>query len=119
MKKDSGTSFELLDHSYQLSANGKKAMSEREMQILASIGTIHFSIQQYEEALRYFNQVETALRTTELLHDKSIKAQLFYSISRVLTRIGELEDSTAYCLDAIKWCSKKSFYGEWENCITR
>jgi tetratricopeptide (TPR) repeat protein len=48
--------------------------------------------------------VETALHTTKLVHDKSIKARLFYNISRVLTRIGELEDSTAYCLEAIKWC---------------
>jgi transcriptional regulator with XRE-family HTH domain len=104
VRKDSTASFSLLHQAYQMTANVKKAMSEREMQILSSIGNIHFSIQQFEEALDYFKQVETAIHTTEVLQDKSIKARLFYSIARVLTRKGELEDSTAYCLNAIKWC---------------
>ncbi|WP_341357094.1 hypothetical protein [Rossellomorea sp. y25] len=104
VEKDPETSFELLDHAFQMSANGKKAMSEREMQILSSVGTIHFSLCLYEEALYYFKQVETCIQTTDLLQDKSIKSRIFYNMARVLTGIGQLEDSTAYCLDAIKWC---------------
>ncbi len=104
VKKDSEASFSLLQKAYFLTANRKKAMSEREMQILSSTGTIHFSLQNHEEALGYFKQVETSIKTTELLQDKSIKTRLFYNIARVLTRVGELEESTAYCLKAIKWC---------------
>ncbi|NMH70485.1 helix-turn-helix transcriptional regulator [Bacillus sp. RO3] len=104
VNKDAEEAFSLLHQAYELTADVKKAMSEREMQILSSIGNIHFSIHQYEEALHHFRLVETALHMTEALHDKSIKARLFYSIARVLTRTGELEASTTYCLDAIKWC---------------
>ncbi|WP_299744308.1 helix-turn-helix domain-containing protein [uncultured Rossellomorea sp.] len=52
VQKDHDTSFDLLHHAYQLTANDKKAMSEREMQILSSIGTIHFSIQRYAGSRR-------------------------------------------------------------------
>ncbi|WP_201714336.1 helix-turn-helix domain-containing protein [Rossellomorea arthrocnemi] len=104
VKKEADAAFELLHFAYQLTASVKKAMTEGEMHILASIGTIYFLIHQYEEALVYYNQVEAAIRATEQLHDKSIKTRLFYNISRLLTRIGKLEESTDYCLKAIKWC---------------
>jgi transcriptional regulator with XRE-family HTH domain len=104
VKNDSEAAFSLLHEANQLTAHQKKAMSEREMQILASIGAINFSIHHYGEALHYYKQVETAMKTTGQLQDKSIKTKLFYNIARVLTRLGELEESTTYCHEAIKWC---------------
>jgi tetratricopeptide (TPR) repeat protein len=79
-------------------------MTEREMQILSSRGTIHTALHQHDEALHFFNLVETALKATEYLHDKSIKTRLFYNISRILTRLGRYEESTSYCQRAITWC---------------
>jgi transcriptional regulator with XRE-family HTH domain len=104
VKQDADSAFALFHKAYHMTAHHKKAMSEREMQILASNGAIHYSIHRFKEALQYYRQVETAIKTTGQLQDKSIKTKLFYNISRVLTRLGELDESTDYCLKAIKWC---------------
>jgi transcriptional regulator with XRE-family HTH domain len=106
VEKDYEAAISLLQHAYHLTAHQKKAMSERELQILASTGTIHFSAKNYEAALDYYQQVETAMKTAEI-HDKSIKTRLFYNIARLLTRIGRYEESTDYCQRGIKWCFEK------------
>lgn len=104
VEKNEEKSFSLLDEAYYITAKQKKAMTEREMQILSSRGTIHTALHQHDQALHYFNLVENALKATEQLHDKSIKTRLFYNISRILTRLGRYEESTAYCRRAINWC---------------
>ncbi|KPL59269.1 helix-turn-helix domain-containing protein [Rossellomorea vietnamensis] len=104
LKRDAETAFSLFHKAFHLTAHQKKAMSEREMEILASNGAIYYNQQQYEEALRYFKEVEAAMNTTGQLQDKSIKTKLFYNIGRVLARLGELEESSDYCRKAIRWC---------------
>jgi transcriptional regulator with XRE-family HTH domain len=104
VKRDAETAFTLLHKAFHLTAHQKKAMSEREMEILASNGAIHYNLHQYNESLHYFREVETAMNTTGQLQDKSIKTKLFYNIARVLTRLEELEESSEYCHKAIKWC---------------
>ncbi|UTE77438.1 helix-turn-helix domain-containing protein [Rossellomorea sp. KS-H15a] len=103
-KKESEAAFTLLHKAYDLTAHPKKAMSEREMQILSTLGTLHASLNEYKKALEYYLRVETALKTTEHLQEKSIKTKLLYNTARVLTRDDRLEESTAYCVKAIKWC---------------
>jgi transcriptional regulator with XRE-family HTH domain len=104
VEKDSDGALTSLHKAYRLTAHKKKAMSEREMQILSSIGTIHNSLHNHETALDYYQQVETAMKTTEQLQNKSIKTRLFYNTARVLTRIKRYDESTTYCLKGIKWC---------------
>ncbi|MFI8687558.1 helix-turn-helix domain-containing protein [Rossellomorea sp. NPDC077527] len=101
---DPQASFALLHKAYHLTAHGKKAMTEREMQILSSTGAINLTLNKYDEALQYYSQIETSIKTTGPLQDKSIKTKLFYNFARVLTRLGRYEESTSYCLKAIKWC---------------
>jgi transcriptional regulator with XRE-family HTH domain len=103
-KKNEKDAFSLLDEAYYLTAHQKKAMTEREMQILSSKGVILFSLKRYQESLYHYDLVEAALKTAEQLHDKSIKTRLFYNISRVLTRLGKYEESIDYCHKAINWC---------------
>jgi transcriptional regulator with XRE-family HTH domain len=103
-KKEIEAAFTLLHKAYRLTAHPKKAMSEREMQILSSIGTFHASLHHHDEALDYYHQVEIAMKTTVQLQEKVIKTKLFYGMARILTRCGRLEESTDYCLKAIKWC---------------
>ena len=110
--KETESAIILLHKAYHLTAHPKKAMSEREMQILSTIGTIHAALHQYDEALDYYYQVETAMKTTEHLQEKEIKTKLFYSIARVLTRCERLEESTDYCLRAIKWCFEEELLWE-------
>ncbi|MGG4166995.1 helix-turn-helix transcriptional regulator [Rossellomorea vietnamensis] len=103
-KKEIESGFTLLHKAYHLTAHPKKAMSEREMQILSTIGTFHASLHHHDKALYYYHQVETAIETTVQLQEKVIKTKLFCSMARVLTRCERLKESTDYCLKAIKWC---------------
>jgi transcriptional regulator with XRE-family HTH domain len=104
IKKDPDTSFRLLQQAYELTANQKKAASEREMEILMTFGTWESLLHNHEEALPHYNKVEAFMNHTEQLFDKSIKTRLFYNTARVLTRLNRYEESTDYCQRAIKWC---------------
>ncbi len=103
-KKDPESAFPLLQQAYELTANQKKAASEREMEILMTFGTWESLLNNHEKALHHYKKVEGVMKHTEQLFDKSIKTRLFFNTSRVLTRIGHYEESTDYCLKAIKWC---------------
>ncbi|MFI8577808.1 helix-turn-helix domain-containing protein [Rossellomorea aquimaris] len=104
VKKDPDRAFCLLQQAYELTANQKKAASEREMEILMTFGTWESLLDNHEEALNHYYKVESIMNNTEQLFDKSIKTRLFYNTSRVLTRLNRYEESTDYCLRAIKWC---------------
>jgi transcriptional regulator with XRE-family HTH domain len=104
VEKDEEAAFSLLNEAFYLTASQKKARTEREMEILLSIGTIHSSLHQHDEALDYYDQIESSLKATEQLYDKTIKPRLFYNIARVLTRLGQYDESTVYCKKALNWC---------------
>jgi transcriptional regulator with XRE-family HTH domain len=112
VRKDPDEALSLLHQAYSMTAHEKKAMSEREMQIISSIGTIHNSLHNHESALDYYQQVETAMKTTGQLQNKSIKTRLYYNKARILTRLGRYEESTSYCRKGLKWCfEEESLWG--------
>ncbi|MGE6754656.1 tetratricopeptide repeat protein [Rossellomorea sp. NPDC071047] len=104
IEKDAESAFSLLEQAYQLTAHKKKAATEREMEILMTIGTWETLLHHHKESLRYYQKVEAIMSHTQQLTDKSIKTRLFYNIARVLTQLGRYEESVEYCLKAIKWC---------------
>ncbi|WP_226675727.1 helix-turn-helix domain-containing protein [Rossellomorea aquimaris] len=104
IEKDPDTAFSLLQQAYELTANQKKAASEREMEILTTFGTWESILDNHEEALLYYYKVEAMMKHAEQLFDKSIKTRLFFNTARVLTRIDRYEESNDYCQRAIKWC---------------
>ncbi len=103
IEKDPDTAFSLLQEAYELTANQKKAASEREMEILTTFGTWESILDNHEEALLYYNNVEDMMKHAEQLSDKSIKTRLFFNTARVLTRLERYEESNDYCQRAIKW----------------
>jgi transcriptional regulator with XRE-family HTH domain len=112
VQKDPDGALSLLHQAYGMTTQVKKAMSEREMQILSSIGTIHNSLHNHESALDFYHQVETAMKTTGQLHNKTIKTRLYYNKARILTRLGRYDASTSYCQKGIKWCfEEESLWG--------
>jgi transcriptional regulator with XRE-family HTH domain len=101
-----------LDEGLKLTFDKKKALSEREMEILLSIGALEFIGENYQRALDIYAQVRQNLRIFEKLSDKSIKTRLLYNISRVLTRIGKRKESIECCKEGIKWClEEEHLYG--------
>ncbi|MBW3114360.1 helix-turn-helix transcriptional regulator [Bacillus sp. MCCB 382] len=103
----------LLEKALLLTYNKKKAMSEREMNIMISMGILEFSRGNYERALDIYQGVSNALTySSDQLSDKSIKTRLLYNIARVLTRLGEYKESTRYCEEGIRWLiEEENLYG--------
>lgn len=104
IEKDSGAAFSMLQKAFKLTCHQKKAMTEREMEILITFGTWESLLNNHQKALEYYKMVENAIKPADQLHDKSIKTRLFFNTARVLTRIGDFGASTDYCLRAIHWC---------------
>ena len=104
VEKETETAFTILNEAYDLTAHQKKAMTEREMEILITFGIWETQLGDHQKALDYYQKVEAAINPAEQLHDKSIKTRLLYNIARVLTRTKDFASSIDYCLKAIHWC---------------
>ncbi|MCA1061393.1 helix-turn-helix transcriptional regulator [Rossellomorea aquimaris] len=104
----------LLNKALYITTDSKKAFSEREMEILLTIGGFYVGMEDYSKALNYYDQVREAIHTTGTLQlsDKSIKTRLLYNKARVLTRLGKYSDSIDHCKEGIKWCiEEEHLYG--------
>ncbi|MGR3765873.1 helix-turn-helix domain-containing protein [Rossellomorea sp. NS-SX7] len=104
VKKDHKKAIDLLTEAYHLTAAQKKVLTEREIEILMTLGVFEFNLGNQDQSMEYYNKVHSALSTLEHLNDKSIKTRLLYNIARSLTRLGNYKESTRYCEQAIKWC---------------
>ncbi|WP_064093096.1 helix-turn-helix domain-containing protein [Rossellomorea aquimaris] len=104
VEKNIEAGFALLEEAFSLTTNKKKALSEREIEILITLGAFEFGKKNYQKSLELFDEVSQAINATTKLNDKSIKTRLLYNIARVLTRLGKYDESIDYCKQAINWC---------------
>ncbi|WP_406686206.1 helix-turn-helix domain-containing protein [Rossellomorea vietnamensis] len=112
VEKNKGEALIILERALSLTYNTKKAMSEREMNIMISMGILEFSRRNHERALEIYEDVNAALTYNHQLSDKSIKTRLLYNIARVLTRLGKYHESTRYCEEGIRWIiEEENLYG--------
>lgn len=102
----------LLNEALELTYNTKKALSEREMEILLSIGNIDFSEENYDGALTYYEKVKNGLTGSKHLQDKAVKTRLLYNLARLHTRTGDYIESNKSCMEAIRWSiDEENMYG--------
>lgn len=112
VEKNKDEALSILERALSLTYNKKKAMSEREMNIMISMGILEFSRRNHERALEIYEDVNAALTYNDQLSDKSIKTRLLYNIARVLTRLGKYHESTRYCEEGIRWIiEEENLYG--------
>jgi transcriptional regulator with XRE-family HTH domain len=112
IEKQRETAITIFWDAFHLTYDSKKAMSEREMEILLSIGALELTGESYEKALEIYNKVRQGLKQFDQLSDKSIKTRMLYNIARVQTRLGNYQESTALCKEAIRWClEEENLYG--------
>lgn len=112
IEKQRETAITIFWEAFHLTYDSKKALSEREMEILLSIGAMELTGENYEKALEIYNKVRQGLKKFDQLNDKSIKTRMLYNIARVQTRLGNYEESTARCQEAIRWClEEENLYG--------
>ncbi|WP_409252155.1 helix-turn-helix domain-containing protein [Bacillus sp. SCS-153A] len=115
LEKDTDTALETLFSSIQLTHQSNKYWSEREIEIMLTIGAIHFEEDDLEEALKVYKNIKQYINTIPYLTDYTIKTRLYYNYARTLTRCKEYKESNTYCAAGINWCIEKDnlyFLGE-------
>ncbi len=97
--------FALLDEAIALTYD--KVWTEKEIEILLSKGIIFFEERNYQEALNVYVPALDALKGFTTYNDDTIMSRLLYSTARVHTRLGQYQDSTSCCKQAIDWCLER------------
>jgi transcriptional regulator with XRE-family HTH domain len=97
----------ILRQAIALTHTTDKIWSEREIEILLTIGVMYSEQGHLEQALELYQEVKTHIMTLPNLTDFTLKTRLYYNIARVLTKLKDLNQSIRYCNDAIDWCVQK------------
>ncbi|GBF10316.1 helix-turn-helix domain-containing protein [Tepidibacillus sp. HK-1] len=106
LESDSEKALNLLHDSLLLTAKNKEFYSEREVEILNSIGIIHSELGDHIEAMSFYQKGIEHLKHLPFLHDQLLKVRLMYNLAKSLTKIGSYRESLKYCEKGIKACLK-------------
>ncbi|WP_163102079.1 helix-turn-helix domain-containing protein [Peribacillus alkalitolerans] len=100
-------SIKILNEAINLTHTTEKIYSERELEILLSIGVIYSEDNQLNQALSVYENAHVHLKALPFLNDHSIKTRILYSIAWTETRLKKYQDSIKHCEEAIRWCLQK------------
>lgn len=106
VEKDVDKAILTLRKAIEMTQSISKVLTERELEILLSIGAIYVK-EDLEKALDIFEEIQDHIKVLPHLNDYTIKSRLLYNMTRVLTRLNKLTESNQYCRDAIKWSLEK------------
>ncbi|MGD7050743.1 helix-turn-helix transcriptional regulator [Rossellomorea marisflavi] len=96
----------------KLTEDPKRAMTEREMRLQITLGDMMALLEKYEEALKVYGKALEVAKHNPYLQDKSIKTRIYYHTARVITRLGDYDQSIEYCRRGLKWTiSEERLYG--------
>lgn len=95
---------DLFKQAIALTHTTDKIFSERELEILSSLGVLYMDDEQYDKAFSLLQKALDHLIALPFLTDKTLRTRLTYNFGRVLTRLERYEESINYCREAIKWC---------------
>lgn len=108
LKKNKREALRLLQSALDLTKMTSKLLGEREIEILNSMGIVHFETKNCDEALRIFNLAIESYMKIPYHHDPTIKTRILYNKAKTLTRLNKLEESNVTCKQAVKWCVKQN-----------
>ncbi|MDQ0218463.1 XRE family transcriptional regulator [Peribacillus cavernae] len=91
-----------------LTQSTDKIYSEREIEILLSIGSIYFEEKMYKKAFVTYKTCNDYLSMLPYLTEGTVKTHIYYNMARALTRSNQYRESNTFCEEAIKWCIHKS-----------
>jgi len=74
--------LDLMNQALNLTASNKEQLTEREIEILNSIGIIYSEISEYENSISYFNRALEQLKYVPYLSDKFIKVRIYYNLAK-------------------------------------
>ncbi|MFW0780837.1 helix-turn-helix domain-containing protein [Rossellomorea marisflavi] len=106
VEKDVNKAIKTMEEAIEINHSVTKVYTEREIEILLSIGAI-LGKENLEKALLVFEEISERLKHLPHFNDYTIKTRHLYNYSRVLTRLNQLKESSDYCEKGIKWCLEK------------
>lgn len=107
LNKNVEKALELLHEAISITHKLEKVWSEKEIEILISIGSVYFEEEQFEKSLETYLKGSEYLKHLPFLYDNTLLVRLHYNISRVLTRLEKHEKSIDFLNHAINWCLEK------------
>ncbi|MFD2683193.1 helix-turn-helix domain-containing protein [Bacillus seohaeanensis] len=107
LDQDLEKAIETLSEAINLTHNKKqKIYTEKEIEILISIGVFYFN-ERLKKSEEVFKEIMENVEMLPHLYDHTIKTRVFYNYARVLTRLEQFTKSIQYCEKGIAWCIEK------------
>ncbi|EWG11444.1 helix-turn-helix domain-containing protein [Cytobacillus firmus] len=107
LHKDSKAAIDILSKAIALTHYTDKIWSEREIEVLLSIGSVYFEEKDYKKSLKVYFEAKEYLHQLPFINDHTLLCRLYYNIARSLTRLEKYGDSIKYCREAVRWCIEK------------
>ncbi|MBG9547968.1 tetratricopeptide repeat protein [Cytobacillus firmus] len=107
LHKDSKAAIDILSKAIALTHYTDKVWSEREIEVLLSIGSVYFEEKEYKKSLKTYFEAKEYLHQLPFINDHTLLCRLYYNIARSLTRLEKYNDSIKYCREAVRWCIEK------------
>jgi transcriptional regulator with XRE-family HTH domain len=102
VEKNTEKAATTLQEAILLTQHSRKVWSERELEIMTTMGAFYFH-ENIQKALQIYEDIKTHLDVIPHLSDYTIKTRLYYNIARVHTRMQKFDESIKFCKEAIKW----------------
>ncbi|WP_139491808.1 helix-turn-helix domain-containing protein [Brevibacillus dissolubilis] len=102
--EDQEQALEVLSSALSHTETTERNYSEREIEIMVSIGVIHFAEKQFERATEVLLDANKRLGRLPSLQDRTIKLRILYNLAKSLTSSGKYQESLAFCDQGINLC---------------
>ncbi|WP_167568629.1 helix-turn-helix domain-containing protein [Brevibacillus migulae] len=108
IEKNKEVALELLQEALAMTKSSMKvSYTEREIEILNSIGVIYFEESEYQKATEYFEiALKEHKKKTEAWNNHGIIIRILYNYAKALTRLDQFEESISMCENGIRMCVK-------------
>ncbi|WNS75232.1 hypothetical protein RRV45_20535 [Bacillus sp. DTU_2020_1000418_1_SI_GHA_SEK_038] len=96
--------FDTLSKAISLTNPKRISLSEREIEILTSIGIIFREIQNHRSAITIFNEALSNIDKLPHILNMKGKLRILFGLSQALTGLNEYENSISYCQEGLNLC---------------
>ncbi|QED49683.1 helix-turn-helix domain-containing protein [Cytobacillus dafuensis] len=96
--------FDTLSKAIAITNPRRSSLSEREIEILISIGIIFYETQNYRSAITIFLEALNNIEKLPYIKNMKGKLRILFGLSQALTEIGEYKESLTYCHKGLNLC---------------
>ncbi|MED3912064.1 tetratricopeptide repeat protein [Peribacillus simplex] len=106
MYNDKQKAIELLNEAIQITLGKRVILHQQEIEVLNSIGILHFKTKNYEEAITIFNEaLEFIENIPHVNQEGTIIVKIIHGLAQTLTELHYYQESLNYTLKGINICN--------------